>query len=234
MAKGKFVGYYRVSTARQGRSGLGLEAQREAVRHYLDGGRWQLVDEIVEVESGKRDDRPQLARALDLCRAWRATLIIAKLDRLARNVEFTARLMNSGVEFVAVDFPQANRLTIHILAAMAEHEREMISARTKAALRAARARGVKLGGDRGGLTRKARVKGNERSAEVRHEKADQSATSLLPVIERLRAQGVTSAQGLAQALNHEGVPTVSGRGQGQAVSVLRVLDRAGARASVTP
>jgi DNA invertase Pin-like site-specific DNA recombinase len=226
MAKGKFVAYYRVSTARQGRSGLGLEAQRDAVRHYLNGGSWQLVDEIVEVESGKRDDRPQLARALDLCRAWRATLIIAKLDRLARNVEFTARLMNSGVEFVAVDFPQANRLTIHILAAMAEHEREMISARTKAALTAAKARGIKLGGDRGGLTRKARDQGNVHSAEVRHELADQRASSLMPVIERLRADGVTSAQGLARALNDEGVPTVSGRGRWQAVSVLRVLNRA--------
>lgn len=227
MANGKFVAYYRVSTARQGRSGLGLEAQREAVRHYLDGGRWQLVDEIVEIESGKKDDRPQLARALDLCRAWRATLIIAKLDRLARNVEFTARLMNSGVEFVAVDFPQANRLTIHILAAMAEHEREMISARTKAALRAAKARGVQLGGDRGGLTRKVRTRGNERSSEVRHERADRRASSLLPVIERLRARGMTSAQRLARALNDEGVPTVSGTGRWQAVSVLRVLERAG-------
>src|ERR1051325_7039203 len=105
MAKGKFIAYYRVSTRRQGASGLGLEAQQSAVRDYLNGGRWQLVEEIVEVESGKREDRPQLARALDLCRAWRATLIIAKLDRLARNVEFTARLMNSGVEFVAVDSP---------------------------------------------------------------------------------------------------------------------------------
>jgi DNA invertase Pin-like site-specific DNA recombinase len=223
---GKFVAYYRVSTARQGRSGLGLEAQRDAVRQYLNGGRWQLVEEIVEIESGKKDDRPQLARALDLCRAWRATLIIAKLDRLARNVAFTAGLMNAGVEFVAVDFPQANRLTIHILAAMAEHERDMISARTKAALTAAKARGVRLGGDRGGLTRKVRSRGNVRSAEVRNEQADQRASSLMPVIERLRSHGVTSAQGLARALNDEGVPTVSGRGQWQAISVLRVLSRA--------
>jgi DNA invertase Pin-like site-specific DNA recombinase len=226
MARGKFIAYYRVSTRRQGASGLGLEAQREAVQGYLNGGSWQLVDEIVEVESGKRDDRPQLARALDLCRAWRATLIIAKLDRLARNVEFTARLMNSGVEFIAVDFPQANRLTIHILAAMAEHEREMISSRTKAALAAAKARGIKLGGDRGGLTTKGRTRGNERSAKVRRERAAQSAASLLPVIERLRREGVTTAQGLARALNAEGVPTVSGSGQWQANSVLRVLRRA--------
>jgi len=183
-----------------------------------------------EVESGKRDDRPQLARALDLCRAWRATLVIAKLDRLARNVEFTARLMNSGVEFVAVDLPQANKLTIHILAAMAEHEREMISARTKAALAAAKARGVSLGGDRGGLDDKARRVGNAGSAKVRGRRAAERASSLLPVLDRLRGQGVKSAQALARALNEEGVPTVSGGGRWQANSVRRVLRRAEALA----
>jgi hypothetical protein len=135
MAQGRFVAYYRVSTDRQGRSGLGLEAQREAVRSYLDGGSWQLVEEVVEVESGKRNDRPKLAEALKLCRLHQATLIIAKLDRLARNVAFVSNLMESGVDFVAVDFPQANRLTVHILAAVAEHEAAMISQRTKAALR---------------------------------------------------------------------------------------------------
>jgi DNA invertase Pin-like site-specific DNA recombinase len=225
MAQGKFVAYYRVSTRRQGTSGLGLEAQQKAVRDYLNGGRWQLVEEVVEIESGKRDDRPQLAHALDLCRAWRATLIIAKLDRLARNVEFTARLMNSSVEFVAVDFPQANRLTIHILAAMAEHEREMISARTKAALAAAKVRGVMLGGDRGGLTKDARTAGNAGSARVRGVRAIERANSLLPVLARLRKYGAGSAQALARALNEEGVPTVSGRGRWQANSVQRVLRR---------
>ena len=105
MAQGRFVAYYRVSTDRQGRSGLGLEAQQEAVRSYLDGGSWQLVEEGVEVESGKRNDRPKLAEALKLCRLHQATLIIAKLDRLARNVAFVSNLMESGVDFVAVDFP---------------------------------------------------------------------------------------------------------------------------------
>ena len=104
-----------------------------------------MVDEVTEIESGKRNDRPALARALALCRIHKATLIIAKLDRLARNVDFISNLMESGVEFTAVDFPQANRLTVHILAAVAEHEAAMISARTKAALQAARARGVGLG-----------------------------------------------------------------------------------------
>src|SRR6476469_7037084 len=181
MDQGKFVAYYRVSTRRQGASGLGVEAQQKAVRDYLNGGRWQLVEEIVEVESGKRDDRPQLAHALDLCRAWRATLIIAKLDRFARNVEFTARLMNSCIEFVAVDFPQANRLTIHILAAMAEHEREMISARTKAALAAAKARGTKLGNPNG-LSVEARTRGT--AVAVAKRKA--RAADLAPIIAEIK------------------------------------------------
>ena len=145
---GKFVAYYRVSTDRQGKSGLGLDAQREAVTSYLNGGSWQLVQEFVEVESGKRADRPQLAAALAACRKHKAKLVIAKLDRLSRNLAFVATLMESGVEFVAVDNPHANKLTIHILAAVAQHEREMISERTKAALAAARARGTQLGNPR--------------------------------------------------------------------------------------
>src|SRR4051794_20055537 len=139
MAVGKFVAYYRASTARQGQSGLGREAQ-EAVRTFLNGGNWHLLAEVEEVESGRRSDRPKLTEALRLCRLHGATLVIAKLDRLARNVAFISNLMESGVDFVAVDFPQANRLTVHILAAVAEHEAKMISERTniKAALAAAR------------------------------------------------------------------------------------------------
>jgi DNA invertase Pin-like site-specific DNA recombinase len=152
---GKFVAYYRVSTQRQGRSGLGLEAQQTAVRDFLNGGDWRLVAEVTEVESGKGSDRPKLAEALKLCRLHGATLVIAKLDRLARNVAFISNLMESGVEFHAVDFPQANRLTVHILAAVAEHEAKAISERTKAALAAAKRRGVKLGGYRGTMMTKA-------------------------------------------------------------------------------
>src|SRR5580700_3661670 len=148
MAKGKYISYIRVSTQRQGVSGLGIEAQRQSVSEYLNGGRWTLIQELVEIESGKRSDRPKLAEALRLCRVHGATLIIAKLDRLARNVAFISNLMESGVEFVAVDLPQANSLTVHIMAAMAEHEAKMISARTKAALSAAKARGTQLGGMR--------------------------------------------------------------------------------------
>jgi DNA invertase Pin-like site-specific DNA recombinase len=225
MTEGRFVAYYRVSTDRQGRSGLGLEAQQDAVRRYLNGSGLEVIEEVVEVESGKRDDRPGLDKALGLCRAHRAKLIIAKLDRLARNVEFTARILNSGVEFVAVDNPHANKLTIHILAAMAEHEREQISTRTKAALTQARARGRQLGGDRGNLTADLRTAGNTASADARRKGAADHARDLLPVIERLRAAGITSDRGLARALNAETVPTPSGRGQWQAVTVQRLLAR---------
>lgn len=143
-----FVAYYRVSTDRQGISGLGLDAQRESVMRFL-GQDQSLAAAFTEIESGRRDaNRPQLHAALAECRKRRATLLIARLDRLARNVAFIANLMESGVDFVAVDMPTANRLTIHILAAVAEHEREMISARTKAALAQAKARGKKLGNPR--------------------------------------------------------------------------------------
>ena len=140
---GQFAAYYRVSTDRQGRSGLGLEAQQAAVRGYL--GKSTPIGEFTEIETGKRNDRPQLELALALCRKRKARLVIAKLDRLSRNLAFIAALMDSGVEFVAVDNPHATRLTLHILAAVAEHEREMIAQRTKAALQAAKARGVRLG-----------------------------------------------------------------------------------------
>ena len=145
MTNAKYVAYYRVSTERQGQSGLGLEAQRTAVDNYLNGGTWTLLDTFTEVESGRRNDRPELAKALDLCRRRKATLVIAKLDRLARNVAFIANLMEANVDLVAVDMPQANRLTLHIMAAMAEHEAQAVSQRTKAALQAAKGRGRKLG-----------------------------------------------------------------------------------------
>jgi len=147
----RFVAYYRVSTARQGRSGLGLEAQREAVRVFMGGGTGELAEAFTEIESSKHDDdRPQLARALDACRLTGAVLVIAKLDRLSRDAHFLLGLEKAGVEFVAADMPNANRLTVRLMAVIAQEEREMISARTKAALAAAKARGTKLGGNRGG------------------------------------------------------------------------------------
>jgi DNA invertase Pin-like site-specific DNA recombinase len=221
---GKFVSYLRVSTVRQGISGLGLEAQREAVAQHLNGGRWTLVQEVVEVESGKRNDRLAIAEVLRLCRLHRATLIIAKLDRLARNVHFISSLMESGVEFVAVDFPQANRLTVHILAAVAEHEASMISARTKAALAAAKARGVRLGGQRGSLDRMGRMaqKGNAASATVRSAASAKRNEDLLPVIEDIRGAGLSTPQQIADGLNKRGITAARG-GAWSAVQVRRIL-----------
>lgn len=146
----RFVAYYRVSTAQQGRSGLGLDAQREAVRMYLSGRANELTEAFTEIESGKNADRPQLGRALDACRLTGGVLVIAKLDRLSRDAHFLLGLEKAGVEFVAADMPNANRLTVRLMAVIAQEEREMISARTKAALVAAKARGKKLGGNRGG------------------------------------------------------------------------------------
>lgn len=219
----KFVGYYRVSTVKQGVSGLGLEAQKEAVRVYLNGvSRGRLVDEVVEIESGKRNDRPELARALALCRVHGATLIIAKLDRLARNVHFISGLMESDVEFVAVDFPQATKLTIHILAAMAEHEGALISERTKAALKRARERGVVLGGHRGHLNRTTALLGAKASAQVRKADAHKRRADVLPVIRSIQAEGTASLRAVAERLNSAGVPAPRG-GEWYAATVRRTL-----------
>lgn len=237
--QGKFIAYYRVSTERQGKSGLGLEAQQEAVRSYLNGGAWALVSEVIEVESGKRNDRPKLAEALKLCRLHKATLIIAKLDRLARNVHFVSSLMESGVEFTAVDFPKANRLTIHILAAVAEHEAEAISVRTKAALAqkqvwyaglsdtdkadlASRGKAVSLGGDRGNI-HQIRASGTAVSVAVRARKADSRADDVSPVIRELQASGA-SLRAVATELNRRGIETARG-GPWSATQVSRVLGR---------
>lgn len=216
---GKFVAYYRVSTDRQGRSGLGLDAQRKAVVDYLNGGNWQLVAEFVEVESGKRNDRAELARALAACRVHGATLIIAKLDRLARNVAFVSSLMDSGVEFVAVDFPQANRLTVHILAAVAEHEREMISARTKAALQAAKARGKKLGH----VATLVPGAGREKAVEAARTKAAAGSRDLAHVIGSLQHEGFTSANALARELTRRGIQTPRGKTTWSPIQVSRIL-----------
>jgi len=214
---GKFVAYYRVSTDQQGASGLGLEAQRKAVKTYLDGGPWRLVAQHTEVESGKRTDRPELAKALAACRKHKAKLIIAKLDRLSRNLAFIATLMDSGVEFIAVDNPHANKLTIHILAAVAQHEREAISERTKAALAAAKARGKKLGGPRLAQARK-------KSIAARSAAADTFAANLRPIIEQIRASGISSLRGVAKALNARGVRTARGN-EWTAMQVSNVLER---------
>jgi DNA invertase Pin-like site-specific DNA recombinase len=201
--RGKFVAYFRVSTDRQGKSGLGLEAQRKAVLDYLNGGSWELVQEFVEVESGKHSDRQQLAAALAACKKHRAKLVIAKLDRLSRNLAFIAALMESGVEFVAVDNPHANKLTIHILAAVAQHEREMISERTKAALAAAKARGQRLGNPR--LFEAAKLGRKAALANARR-----FAANILPIIEEIERSGITSHNAIATKLNERNVRTARG------------------------
>lgn len=221
MANGKFVSYLRVSTARQGTSGLGLEAQRASVASYLNGGDWALVEEVVEVESGKRNDRPALAKALRLCRKHRATLVIAKLDRLARNVAFISNLMESGVEFVAVDMPQANRFVVHILAAVAEHEAEAISRRTKAALQAAKARGTKLGGRRVSPQRFAEI--GEKGRLARSEKARRMKADVMPTISKIQASGAASLRAIAAQLNALEIPTPTKRGEWSAVQVQRIM-----------
>jgi DNA invertase Pin-like site-specific DNA recombinase len=197
----RFVAYYRVSTARQGASGLGLDAQRAAVAQHVGSG--ELVAEFTEIESGKRNDRPELARAIAAARKAKATLVIAKLDRLARNVAFIAALMDSkGFDFVACDFPQANRLTLHILAAVAEHEAKAISDRTKAALGAAKARGVQLG--------RAGVQHVEGARAAKSAKAAENKARIAPVVAQIRASGVVTLQGVADVLNARGYRTPRG------------------------
>jgi DNA invertase Pin-like site-specific DNA recombinase len=224
MAQGFFVSYLRVSTARQGRSGLGLEAQRKAVEDYLNGGNWRLVKEVVEVESGKRSDRPKLAEALRLCRLHSATLVIAKLDRLSRDAHFLLGLEKAGVDFVAADMPSANRLTVGIMAMVADEERRMISARTKAALAAAKARGVKLGGDRGNLPQVQR-QGSALGVKARIAKADDRAALVAEAIADLKASGAMSLRQIATGLNARGIKTPRGGGW-SAVQVQRVIQRA--------
>jgi DNA invertase Pin-like site-specific DNA recombinase len=217
MATGTFISYLRVSTDRQGDSGLGLEAQRKAVEDFLNGGHWRLAEEFVEIESGKRSDRPQLTAAIAAAKKRKAKLVIAKLDRLSRNVAFIANLMDSGVEFVAADMPMANRLTIHILAAVAEHEREMISTRTKAALAAAKARGVVLGCPNP-------EKGSRLGAEAQKASADRFAENVRPIIDKIRAAGITSLHGIAAELNERQIRTGRG-GRWHATTVRNVLMR---------
>jgi DNA invertase Pin-like site-specific DNA recombinase len=215
---GKWVSYLRVSTDKQGASGLGLEAQRKAVADYLNGGKWTLAVEFVEVESGKRSDRPQFAAALAACRKHKAKLVVAKLDRLARNVLFISKLMESGVEFVAADMPFANKLTIHILAAVAEHEREQISDRTKRALAAAKARGKVLGGPK-------LAEASAKGSAANREKAHIFAANTRPVIEQIRKSGITTLRGIAAALNARGVPTARG-GTWTPVQIMAIERRA--------
>ena len=219
---GKLISYVRVSTQRQGASGLGLEAQRAAVVGYAKFAGHEIICEVREIESGRECDRPQLAHALALCKLHKATLVVAKLDRLARDVQFLATLMNTGVEFVACDNPHANRLTLHILAAVAEDEANRISQRTKAALAAAKARGVQLGGSRShAFTNEERARGAKSGGATRAVQAKERALALAPVLDELRGAGITTLQAMADALNERAIPTACG-GRWHAMTVRNV------------
>jgi DNA invertase Pin-like site-specific DNA recombinase len=226
VSSGGYIAYYRVSTARQGRSGLGLEAQRSAVATYLNGGDWKIIDEFVEVESGRRSDRPELERALSAARLRRLPLVVSKVDRLTRSVGFLSRLLDAGVDVRFADLPQiegpTGQFLLQQMVAVAQLEAGMISGRTKAALAAAKKRGTKLGGDRGyRITTKARLKGAAAVAD----KAAKRAADVMPVIEEIKASGTTSLRAIAVALNDKAIPTAAG-GEWTATQVARVVARA--------
>lgn len=224
----KAVPYYRVSTKKQGQSGLGLEAQQAAVEQWAKatGAEIVPVPPYVEVESGKNTDRPKLAAAIAHCKAIRGTLVVAKLDRLARNVAFVSALMESKVAFVACDNPHANNFTIHILAAVAEHEAKMISERTKVALSAYKARGGLLGGSRPecrNLTETAREKGSKAGNEAKQAIAAETYAHYLPIIREQRGTG-KSLRAVAEHLNQLGYTTRTGKPWNQ-VQVKLLIDR---------
>jgi DNA invertase Pin-like site-specific DNA recombinase len=228
MANGDFVSYLRVSKAKQGTRGLRLEAQREAVATYLNVGKWKLVEEVLEVESGIRNDRPSLDYAVRLCRKHRATLIFAKLDRLARNAHFISGLMESCVDFVVVDMPEANRRAVHILAAVAEQEAVAISKRTKAVLVAVKATGKHLdGGCRDSSEPFAEITEAARMANA--QKAAKARAEVLSKIKKLQASGATSLRQIAAGLNALEIPTPRDVGSWSAAQVQRVLGAATSR-----
>ena len=220
----KAIAYYRVSTDKQGRSGLGLEAQRSAVEALCHSRGWQLVaPSFQEVESGKRDDRPELQKAILRSRQTGATLVIAKLDRLSRSAAFLITLRNGGVKFIAADMPDANEFTVNIMALVAQQEREAISGRTKAALQAARARGTRLGNPQGVGAFRGRIGYRDGAMAVRR-KADEHAELLRPVIQRLKQEGHTTLHGICRELNREGMRTPRG-GRWYPTSVRNLLGR---------
>ena len=209
----KYIAYYRVSTDKQGRSGLGLDAQRNLVAAYADN----IVADYTEIESGKNDGRPQLAAALDHCRQIGASILIAKIDRLSRDAAFLLQLRKAGVDIVAADMPNAGTLEFGVRAVVAQHEREEISRRTKAALHAARLRGVRLGSPKPHI---GSAIGNAKQAA----NADAFASRIKIVIDDLQAAGITSLSGIAAALNERGVQTARG-GIWYATTVRNVMAR---------
>jgi DNA invertase Pin-like site-specific DNA recombinase len=221
------VAYYRVSTARQGASGLGLDAQRFAVEGLCIARGWDLVaPPFQEVESGKRSDRPELLKALERAKLTGARLVIAKLDRLSRDATFLITLQDSGVRFVAADMPDANELTVGIMALVARQERQAISKRTTEALAAAKARGQRLGNPNGAAALRRAGKGNQAATAAVSAQATDRAAQLRPVLESLQAAGVTSLNAIAASLNDDGILTPRG-GRWYASSVRNLMVRLG-------
>lgn len=206
----KLVAYERVSTSRQGRSGLGMEAQRTAIDNFAETRNAEVLARFTEVESGGRNDRPELDAALTLARLTGSTLVIAKLDRLSRNAAFLLTLQASGVRFLACDMPEANDLTVGIMALVAQQEREAISRRTKEALAAAKARGVKLGNPNGAAALRRAKKGGGALRQMVAKNADDFARTLAPVLADLQANGITTLRATAAELNARGIQTRRG------------------------
>lgn len=213
MGHGRYVAYYRVSTSRQGRSGLGLEAQRRTVGDRLNGDDWSVVGEFTEVEGGRVADRPQLAKALALCRVMGAKLIVANVSRLTRNPDFMAKLVEADVDVEFCDLPNVEgptgRFMLRQMLSVAELEAGMIGERTRKALAAAKARGTKLGGDRGNLATD-NLKGREASLRVRRDQADRRANDLADVVRDIETSGRTSLRQIATSLNERGIKAARG------------------------
>jgi DNA invertase Pin-like site-specific DNA recombinase len=223
----KIVSYLRVSTRKQGNSGLGLDAQRSAITAYATQRHAKVIETFTEIESGKVNARPELVKALHLAKVTGATLVIAKLDRLSRNAAFLLTLRDSGVKFIAADMPDANDLTVGIMALVAQQEREAISRRTKEALAAAKARGVRLGNPNGAAALQRAGRGNAASVQAIRRAADDHAANLKPVLDALTAEGVVSLGAVADALNERGMLTPRG-GRWHKSSVRNLLARTGA------
>ena len=224
----KYVAYYRVSTAKQGKSGLGLEAQQEAVAAFVKASAGSVIECFEERESGKNNDRPMLIQAMELAMRRKATLIIAKLDRLSRNAAFLLSLRDANVDFVACDLPEMNTLTLGVMAVVAQYERELISQRTKAALASAKRRGVKLGCPLGAKAfgQKGQLRGSARGSEAMRAKADDTAEGFRSVLTRLTAQYAGNASAIARQLNEDGETTPRGK-PWNPMQVIRTMDRLG-------
>lgn len=219
---GKFITYLRVKMVKQGDSEFGLEVQRNAILDFLNGGSWDLLAEYVEVESGKNNDRTELSKAIDHSRLAGATLLIAKLDHLSRNAHFLISLQDAGVQFLAVDMPFANDLTVSIMAMVAQEERKALSIRTKVALLAAKERGVRLGCPTGAAH--LRKYGNVLGVEAVRRNANERAQKMVGVVRAVQKEGIASLTGIADELNRRNIATARG-GRWHASTVRNLLAR---------